>query len=277
MPNTHRFTQLDVFSNQPLSGNPLAIVHDAADLDDHKMAALARWTNLSETAFLLPPTSADADYRVRIFTPVDELPFAGHPTLGSCHAWLAAGGRPRDAGIVIQQCEIGLVRIRRSGAQLAFAAPPLRRSGTVDAELAARITRALGVAPADIRAIQWADNGPPWIGVLLHSAEAVLAIKPNLPALGGQPIGVVGPYPAASECAFELRAFTRGGYEDPVTGSLNASLAQWLIDAGLAPPRYIASQGTVLRRKGRVFVERIGADTWIGGEVCPVVSGTITL
>ena len=280
------FSQLDVFTSEPLLGNPLAVVHDAAGLGDEQMAALARWTNLSETTFLLPPKDPAADYLVRIFTPVSELPFAGHPTLGSCHAWLAAGGKPKNPEAVVQECGIGLVRVRRDGDRLAFAAPPLRRSGLVEADLRAQVLAALRIGDAAVRDMQWVDNGPPWIGLLLHDAQAVLDLKPDFPVLRGLAVGAVGPYPekdapCATEkdapCAFEVRAFTRAGVEDPVTGSLNAGLALWLIGAGIAPPRYVASQGTVLRRRGRVYVERIGEDTWIGGAVCAVVGGTIEL
>jgi PhzF family phenazine biosynthesis protein len=270
-----RFSQVDVFTAVPLQGNPLAVVHDAAGLSDAQMAALARWTNLSETTFLLPPTDPAADYLVRIFTPASELPFAGHPTLGSCHAWLAAGGKPRDPSTVVQQCGIGLVRVRRDGERLAFAAPPLRRSGPVEAGERTKVLAGLGIGEAAVRDMQWVDNGPPWIGVLLRDAQAVLDIKPDYAVLGGLAAGVIGPYPKGAPCAFEVRAFARFGAEDPVTGSLNAGLALWLMGAGIVPERYIASQGTVLKRSGRVHVERIGGDTWIGGAVCPVVSGTI--
>jgi PhzF family phenazine biosynthesis protein len=272
-----RFSQLDVFTSVPLLGNPLAVVHDAAGLGDEQMAALARWTNLSETTFLLPPKDPSADYFVRIFTPVSELPFAGHPTLGSCHAWLSAGGKPKNPQVIIQQCGVGLVRVRRDGDRLAFAAPPLRRSGPVETDLRARVLGALRINDAAVRDMQWVENGPPWIGVLLHDAQAVLDLRPDLPALRGLAVGVVGPYPKEATCAFEVRAFTRAGIEDPVTGSLNAGFALWLIGAGMAPERYIASQGAALGRRGRVHVERIGKDTWIGGAVCPILDGTIAL
>lgn len=275
MSTPRRFSQLDVFTSVPLLGNPLAVVHDAAGLGDEQMALLARWTNLSETTFLLPPKDPAADYLVRIFTPAGELPFAGHPTLGSCHAWLSAGGKPKQPGTVVQECGIGLVRVRRDGDRLAFAAPPLRRSGPVAPELRASVLEALRIDGAAVRDMQWVENGPPWVGALLHDAQAVLDLKPDYPALRGLAVGAVGPYPEGSPCAFEVRAFTRTGVEDPVTGSLNAGLALWLIGAGIAPERYVVSQGTVLRRKGRVYVERIGTDTWIGGDVCAVVSGTI--
>jgi len=277
---THRFHQLDVFTATPLKGNPLAVVHGADGLDDARMQAFARWTNLSETTFLLEPTEAGADYRVRIFTPARELPFAGHPTLGSCHAWLSAGGRPA-ADEIVQQCKVGLVRIRRDGERLAFAAPPLLRSGAVEPAVNEQIARCLRVAPAAIRATQWVDNGPGWVAALLESRDAVLALKPDFAVMGQLEIGVVGPWPDAdrADAQFEVRAFipSSGVREDPVTGSLNAGLAQWLIGAGLAPPHYVASQGTALERAGRVHVDRIGADIWIGGHTVVCVDGTVTL
>ena len=273
-----RFQQIDVFSDTPLAGNPLAVVVDADGLSDAQMAAFARWTNLSETSFLLPPQDARADYRVRIFTPERELLFAGHPTLGSCHAWLAAGGQPRGAEVV-QECGAGLVRLRRDGARLAFAAPPLRRSGAVEPVVLAQIARALGVAPGAIRASQWVDNGPGWVAVMLGSRDELLALRPDYVALRGLELGVVAPW-VGGDAQFEVRAFiTAGdsGYEDPVTGSLNASLAQWLIGAGMAPARYVASQGTALGRAGRVHVDQVGADLWIGGHSVACIAGMLAL
>jgi PhzF family phenazine biosynthesis protein len=273
-----RFDQLDVFSAEPLRGNPLAVVHAAEGLDEARMAAFARWTNLSETTFLLPPTDAAADYRVRIFTPLGELPFAGHPTLGSCHAWLAAGGMPRAAGMVVQQCGVGLVRVRRSGTRLAFAAPPLRRSGPLDEALLAQIARALRLPRETLIAHQWVDNGPGWCAVMLDSADAVRALRPDWPALGDLELGVVGPQASGSDTAFELRAFIgEGAYEDPVTGSLNASVAQWLIGAQMAPPRYVAAQGHALGRAGRVHIECDGDTIWVGGDVAPCIRGEVSL
>lgn len=272
-----RFTQLDVFTARATLGNPLAVVHDAEGLSDAQMAAFARWTNLSETTFLLPPTDPAADYRVRIFTPGGELPFAGHPTLGSCSAWLAAGGRPRGEQVV-QQCEVGLVRIRRDGERLAFAAPPRRRSGPLDEATLATITRGLHLAPGDIVAHAWCDNGPGWSAVMLRDAAQVLALRPDWPALGELKLGVVGPHPAGHDAQFELRAFITGGnYEDPVTGSLNAAVAQWLIGAGLAPERYVAAQGTAMGRAGRVHLVRDGDDVWVGGEVAGCIDGQVRL
>ena len=279
MTSQHRYTEVDVFTDRALKGNALAVVFDADGLSDEQMAEFARWTNLSETTFLLQPTMPGADYRVRIFTPGGELPFAGHPTLGSCHAWLAAGGRPRDGQLVIQQCEVGLVKIRRDGERLAFAAPPLRRSGPADDATCDQVARCLQLPRSALRAVQWVDNGPGWVAALLDSAQAVLALQPDFAAMQPLKLGVVGACPPGGECAFEVRAFvpTLGVPEDPVTGSLNAGLAQWLIGAGLAPGRYVASQGTALGRTGRVFVERIGDDVWIGGHSVTCVEGRLTL
>ena len=242
------------------------------------MAGIANWTNLSETTFLLAPTNPEADYRVRIFTPERELPFAGHPTLGSCHAWLSTGIAPKQENIV-QECGVGLVRIRRDGKRLAFAAPPLRRAGDVAPDMLARIARALRIEPEAIKASQWVDNGPGWVGVMLATRSELLAIERDYPALPGQALGVVAPWDENRDgtgAQFEVRAFvgTRAA-EDPVTGSLNAGLAQWLIGAGLAPDAYIASQGTKLGRAGRVHVARAGADIWIGGDTVTCIEGKI--
>ncbi|QTN23477.1 PhzF family phenazine biosynthesis protein [Rhizobacter sp. AJA081-3] len=272
------FTQLDVFTDTPLRGNPLAVVHGAEGLSDAQMQTFARWTNLSETTFLLPLTDAAADYRVRIFTPDRELPFAGHPTLGSCHAWLAAGGQPHSADEVVQQCGVGLVRIRRDGTRLAFAAPPLRRSGPVEPEVLAQIVRSLRIPADAIRASNWVDNGPGWVAVMLGSRDEVLALQPDFTAMRGLELGVVAPW-SGGDAQFEVRAFvpSLGVPEDPVTGSLNAGLAQWLIGAGLAPERYVAAQGTALGRSGRVFVEKRSDTVWIGGDSVVVVSGQVNL
>jgi PhzF family phenazine biosynthesis protein len=272
------FTQVNVFSAESLGGNPLAVVQTAEGLSDAQMAALARWTNLSETTFLLPARNPDADYYVRIFTPVRELPFAGHPTLGSCHVWLAAGGKPRQSGQVVQQCGVGLVRVRCGGPRLEFAAPPLRRTGGLEGDVLAKITQALAVQPVDIVHHQWVDNGPGWCAVMLRSARQVLSLKPDWATLRPLNLGVIGPHDASHDAAFEVRAFSGvGGYEDPVTGSLNASLAQWLIGAGLAQSPYVAAQGTALQRAGRVYLRKDGDDVWVGGEVVDVIRGEITL
>lgn len=273
------FQQVDVFSSQPLAGNPLAVVVGADALDDAQMAAFARWTNLSETTFLLQPRAVEADYRVRIFTPTQELPFAGHPTLGTCHVWLASGGRPRG-GEIIQECAGGLVRVRRESGRLAFAAPPLRRTGALQPELLARVIGGLQLAPDALVDASWVDNGPGWLAVLLRSRGAVLALRPDYPAIAGLRVGVVGPWDAGTDghdAQFEVRAFTAAGFEDPVTGSLNAGLAQWLVGSGIAPPTYIASQGTALGRKGRVYVVQDGPDLWIGGAVTTCIAGRLTL
>ena len=273
----HRFTQLDVFTDTPLQGNPLAVVHAADDLGDAQMAAFARWTNLSETTFLLTPATPAADYRVRIFTPGGELPFAGHPTLGSCHAWLAAGGVSRGDE-VIQECGVGLVRIRREvgHGRLAFAAPPLRRSGVVEPAVLAHIVRSLRIDAAAIRASQWVDNGPGWVAVMLASRDEVLALQPDFGAMRGLKLGVAAPW-VGGDAQFEVRAFVPdlGVPEDPVTGSLNAGLAQWMMGAGLAPASYVASQGTALGRRGRVHVSRVGDDVWVGGDSVVCIDGTL--
>ena len=264
------FQQLDVFATGAFSGNPLAVVLGADALDAAQMQEFARWTNLSETTFLLKPTLAAADYRVRIFTPGRELPFAGHPTLGSCQAWLAAGGVPHGEEIV-QECEVGPVRLRQDGDSLAFAAPPLRRSGPVEPEVLAQIAHCLRIPEDAIRASNWVDNGPGWVAVLLGSRAELLALQPDYAAMAGLALGVVAPWDPAtdgSEAQFEIRAFvpSLGVPEDPVTGSLNAGLAQWLIGAGLAPASYVARQGTALGRAGRIEIRQLGGDIWVGGK-----------
>jgi len=272
------FVEVNVFSAEPLGGNPLAVVHRAEGLSEAQMAALARWTNLSETTFLFAPRDKRADYYVRIFTPSAELPFAGHPTLGSCHAWLRAGGKPRSAGLVLQECGVGLVQVRCDGPRLEFAAPPLKRTGALEPDVLEHIRRALGISSSDIVHHQWVDNGPGWCAVMLRSARDVLALKPDWAALAPLKLGVVGPQESGHDAAFEVRAFVGGGgYEDPVTGSLNASLGQWLIGAGLAKSSYVAAQGTALRRAGRVYVRKHGDDVWVGGDVVDVVKGEVEL
>lgn len=316
------FRQVDVFGSTPLGGNPVAVVHDADGLDTATMAAFARWTNLSETTFLLPPTDAEADYRLRIFTPGGELPFAGHPTLGSAHAWLEAGGIPRTAGTLVQECGAGLVTLRlgsggtapEADATIAFAAPPLIRSGPVDADELAVAVAALGLRDADVLASSWVDNGPGWMGILVHDAALVRSLTPDFSAVGDLRLGVIGAYPQAAAPAdrerrraadahasdpepvtgaepasgaydpvrpadYEVRAFVPGvGVpEDPVTGSLNAGLAQWLIGAGIAPSRYTASQGTQVGRTGIVGIQQIGEDIWVSGTTRTVLTGTAEL
>ena len=275
---TFQFAQVNVFSADPLGGNPLAVVHTAEGLSDAQMAALARWTNLSETTFLLPPTDPGADYFVRIFTPGGELPFAGHPTLGSCYVWLAAGGKPLKPSVVIQQCGVGLVSVRCDGSRLEFAAPPLRRTGVLEPDVLAKIAKALSLPLSEIVHHQWVDNGPGWCAVMLRSARQVLSLKPDWASLDPLMLGVIGPHDPGHDAAFEVRAFIAdGGYEDPVTGSLNASLAQWLIGAGLAKSPYVAAQGTALQHSGRVYLRKDGEEVWVGGEVVDVIRGEINL
>ncbi len=268
---------MDVFTDTPYLGNPLAVVLDADGLSTGQMQSFARWTNLSETTFVLPPRASGADYRVRIFTPAGELPFAGHPTLGTCHAWLESGGRPADTGAIVQECGAELVTLRPTEAGLAFAAPPLVREGPVEEPVAEHVARSLNIARSDMVDIAWADNGPGWIAVLLASAEAVLAVRPGAVDMD---IGLAGPYPPGSPAALEVRAFSPqiSTVEDPVTGSLNASLAQWLIGAGRVSAPYVASQGTVLGRRGRVHLSRDGnGQVWVGGNTVTCVSGTVAL
>ncbi|HEY0937074.1 MAG TPA: PhzF family phenazine biosynthesis protein [Trebonia sp.] len=276
----HRqFRQVDVFAEESFLGNPVAVVHGADDLTDAEMLRFARWTNLSETTFLLAPGDQRADYRVRIFTPERELPFAGHPTLGSAHAWLEAGGPPARQELIIQECGVGLVPIRRSShGPLAFRAPPLIRSGPVEEPVLDEVAVSLGIGRGDIVSAQWADNGPGWLAVELASAQAVLALRPGTTS---RDIGVFGLYPPGSPEAFEVRAFTpmiAGAGEDPVTGSLNAGLGMWLLAAGKVTAPYTASQGTALGRRGRVHVtaDADGA-VWIGGGTHTLISGSVHL
>ncbi|PUB24330.1 PhzF family phenazine biosynthesis protein [Promicromonospora sp. AC04] len=289
------FRQVNVFSPLPTGGNPVAVVHDAEGLTDDQMAAFARWTNLSETTFLLDPTdagrAAGADYRVRIWTPGGELPFAGHPTLGTAHVWLEAGGEPGGQDVV-QECGVGLVRLRRDavgdGHRLAFAGPPLIRSGAVADTDVAQIARSLRIEVSDVVRSAWVDNGPGWVAVQLRDAETVLALEPDLVAMGDLKLGVVGEYgvgvvgeysafDAGVEPAVEVRAFVPsiGVGEDPVTGSLNAGLGQWLA-GDVLPSSYIASQGTALGRRGRVHVEkRPDGQVWVGGDTVTTIVGRV--
>jgi len=301
------YQQVDVFTTTPYYGNPLAVVLDGTGLSDEQMQRFARWTNLSETTFLLPPTQAGADYRVRIFTPGAELPFAGHPTLGSCHAWLARGGQPRQGDVIVQECAVGLVTIRRSGQQLSFCAPPLQRS-TPAPELLAQVAQALGIQVSQIRAAQELNNGPRWLGLLLDSVDTVLALAPDHQRLRelNQKVGVAarapeeapvqliarssrearafaehsGDAPQLAEPDLEVRAFAApvGITEDPVTGSLNASLAQWLMAEGHVPARYVAAQGTCLGRAGRVLLARDAqGQVWVGGQVQTCITGDVRI
>lgn len=277
-----RFSQLDVFSSAAFSGNPLAVVVDADGLSTEEMHRFARWADLSESSFLLAPTVPEADYRVRIFTVPKELPFAGHPTLGSCQAWLNAGGRPKTPGTIIQECGAGLIEIRQDGDKLAFAAPSVTRSGPVEEAYVETLAGILGLERAEIVDAQWGDNGPGWVILLLKSAERVLSVaKPSDPIFELD-VGLVGPYPKDSECAFEVRAFFADGtgavVEDPVTGSLNASIAQWLLASGRAQAPYVASQGTAMGRRGRVSVSEDGQGRiWVGGASVAAIEGFIDI
>lgn len=302
------FQQVDVFTATPYFGNPLAVVIDGEGIDDAAMQHFAQWTNLSETTFLLPPTQPTADYRVRIFTPGGELPFAGHPTIGSCHAWLSAGGKPKQAGVVMQECGAGLVPLRREGTRLAFGAPPLKRSAPSPA-LLAKVAGALGLKATQIVAAQVLDNGPVWFGLLVDDADTVLALQPDHRTLKelGVKAGVAGvpsahdtslligrsnrearafgnrpaaPHDDGQRIDLEVRAFAEpvGVQEDPVTGSLNASLAEWLIADGHMPERYLAAQGQCVGRSGRVYIERDSEGrVWVGGDAVTCIDGRVTL
>lgn len=289
MTRARPFQQVDVFTDTACLGNPLAVVLDGSDLSTETMQRFTDWTNLSECTFVLPPTAegraAGADYQVRIFCPGRELPFAGHPTLGTCHAWLLAGGPAQTPGMVVQECGVGLVRIRLTTVggrmRLAFAAPPLRRNGPLDEPSVERIARGLGVHRDEIVAHAWCDNGPGWQAVMLADADRLRSLRPDPTQLAGLDVGVVAPQTPGLDTALEVRAFFPGNHgvaEDPVTGSLNAALAQWLIGAGLAPERYVAAQGSVLGRAGRVHVERDADGTvWVGGDSVSCIRGEVTL
>ena len=280
------FLQVDVFGSAPFSGNPLAVVADAEGLSTEQMQEFARWANLSESVFLLPPTKPHADYLVRIFTPARELPFAGHPTLGACHAWLESGGQPQRHDVVLQECGAGLVPLRRTGGVISFAAPPLVRSGPADPADAADVVSVLGLDPDRVVAVEWVDNGPGWLGVLVDDAALVLETSPQIARFEGEgsfDVGVAGLYPAESECALEVRAFFSDEHgnirEDPVTGSLNASLAQWLLGTGRVMAPYVAAQGTAMGRAGRVHIDLDEEEgtVWVGGATVTAVSGEIEI
>ena len=276
----HRaFAEIDVFTRVPYRGNPLAVVLDGEGLSTEEMQHFANWTNFSETTFVLPPTESAADYLVRIFTTTLELPFAGHPTIGTCTAWLAHGGQQRDPKQIVQQCGVGLVPITRNDdGRLAFAAPKLLRGGPLDDATLADAVAALGIPPAAVVDSAWIDNGPGWLGILLASAEEVLAIRPSNTPLA---IGVIGPHHADSSSAYEVRAFFpehSGMIEDPVTGSLNASAAQWLVGSGRFLPPYIATQGAALGRSGQIYISSdANGQIWVGGDAVQCVSGFVEL
>ncbi|WP_041652399.1 PhzF family phenazine biosynthesis protein [Pseudarthrobacter phenanthrenivorans] len=273
------FHQVDVFSSEPYRGNPLAVVLDAADLSAEEMQGFANWTNLSETTFLLPPTDSRADYRVRIFTGNEEFPFAGHPTLGSAHTWLEAGGVPQSERFVVQECGAGLVRVRRDDGRLAFAAPALTRFEPVEDDVRNRLAAGLRLPVSAFLDASWLVNGPEWVGVLLESAADVLAVQPDYAAMGNLKVGVVGPHPAGAGADFEIRTFIPGDamLEDPVTGSFNAGVAQWLIGSNRAPNEYVAAQGTVLGRAGRIHVQADDGEIWVGGASATCIRGSVLL
>ena len=307
------FKQVDVFTSTPYLGNPVAVVLDGDGLTDLQMASFARWTNLSETTFVLAPVDPSADYRLRIFTPGGELPFAGHPTLGSCHAWLEAGGVAKSNTWMVQECAKGLISIRRDAdrGSLAFAAPELKRSAPSPVVLA-QVAAALGITAAQVVAAQLLDNGPVWLGLLLDSPETVLKIMPNHQELVklGVKVGVAAIYeqptsqliaranreaqafrPEVNQAVtaistpgtdphLEVRAFAAsiGINEDPVTGSLNASLAQWLMADGLMPTHYTAVQGVCVQRAGQINLQQDAqAQVWVGGQSVTCIDGQVSL
>lgn len=309
-PRQRRFMQVDVFpSTKHLSGNPVAVILDSDGLSAEEMQQFAAWTNLAETTFVETPSNPQADYRLRIFTITQELPFAGHPTLGSCKAWLENGGIPKKEGVIVQECGVGLVIIKvdSSSSRLSFAAPGFLREGSVSNQDLNRICNAMSIRSEDILASRWIDNGPGWAGLLLKSASEVLAIKTDrMKEAEGLVWGIVGVYPKGQEQVeralrgsaemtaqhpggledgqplFELRAFDPLEFEDPVTGSLNAGVGKWLISGGFAPQRYVASQGTCLGREGRIYVSadkplaREG-EVWVGGETRICITGVVML
>ncbi|MEU0843979.1 PhzF family phenazine biosynthesis protein [Streptomyces sp. NPDC005962] len=279
-PRTRPFMQVDVFSTNPCLGNPVAVVLDGTDLTNEEMERLARWTNLSETTFVLPPTTPEADYRLRIFSLKGELPFAGHPTLGSARAWLDNGGTPRHAGRIVQECGAGLVTVRDHDGLLSFAAPPLVREGALDEEFLAQIVAAFGITRDRVLAHQWVDNGPGWAVIQLPTAEEVLALEPDFSLIPTAMVGAIGAYPDDSEHAFEMRTFAPGVgvAEDPVCGSMNASVGQWLTSTGAAPATYRVSQGARLGRSGTIEITTDTDGTvWVSGATTSHIRGTITL
>lgn len=277
-----RFRQIDVFGEDRCTGNPVAVVLDAEGLDDDALVRFSVWSNLSECTFVLPSTTPEADYRVRIFSLQTELPFAGHPTLGTARAWLDAGGAPSTPGVVVQECGAGLILVRIDGDRLAFAAPPRRRAGPVDPETVREVVEILGVEPERVVDAEWLDNGPGWVGVLLDDVHTVLELRPDVSGHSGRwDIGVIGAHDAGADTAFELRAFFTDGdhalREDPVTGSLNAAAAEWLLATGRATAPYVAAQGTAMGRRGRVHVSDEGGRLWVGGRAEVIVSGSVSV
>jgi len=279
MTKKYSFQQVDVFTNRPLMGNALAVVHGADNLSDKQMTKFANWTNLSETTFLVNPINDSADYKVRIFTPNNELPFAGHPTLGSCFAWLSNGGIAKSKDVIIQECAIGLIKIRKDGSRLSFEAPELIKSGSLDDLTLKKVAMSLRIGISDIINHQWVDNGPGWCAVMLKNAQQVLALDPDPQLLKDFKIGVIGSYRDGSETDFEVRAFAMpyGIYEDPVTGSLNAGIAKWLFNTNSVKDEYTVSQGKALGRDGKIFIQKIDNTIWVGGEIISCINGELTL
>jgi PhzF family phenazine biosynthesis protein len=277
MPRQRPFAQVDVFSPAAYLGNPVAVIFDAEDLEDADMLRIARWTNLSETTFILPPTTREADYRLRIFTLGGELPFAGHPTLGSAHAWLERGGTPKLPERLVQECDAGLVEVRRRAELLSFAAPPTRRSGDIEAEYLDDIVGAFGISRDQVVAHQWVDNGPGWAVVRLATAQEVLALEPDLSRIPDAMVGAIGAYPDGSDHAFEMRTFAPGAGvpEDPVCGSMNAAVGQWLTRIGAVSGSYRVSQGRRLGRAGDITITPDPDGTlWVGGSTNTLFRGT---
>ena len=274
------FSQVDVFSHTPILGNPVAVVHNADALSDSQMQAFARWTNLSETTFILKPTIIGADYRLRIFMPTGELPFAGHPTLGSAYAWLVRGGTPASAEYITQECGLGLIRVRREGNELGLLASNLVRSGDVEEQTLNKVLKALNVSPSQVRASNWIDNGPGWMGIMLHTADDVLAVRPDLPALENAYIGLIGAHSKGGPADYEVRAIVPSvaNGEDAATGSLNAGFAKWLTHARLTPPSYSVRQGTVLKREGDIDITTdADGSIWVSGHCTVITERTVNL
>ncbi|WP_313813123.1 PhzF family phenazine biosynthesis protein [Glutamicibacter sp.] len=276
---SHTYSEVDVFSPVAYLGNPLAVVHDAQGLSAEQMQRFAKWTNLAETTFLLPPTRPGADYRVRIFSATQEYPFAGHPTLGSAFAWLQGGGRPKNDGYLVQECGAGLLKVRTTGQHFAFQAPTLTRFEPLSAQKLSQVAAAVGLTPEDILDASWIVNGPEWIGIRLNSAEGVLALNPDPQDLGELCIGVIGAHQQGGDTQYEVRAFLGGDpvWEDPVTGSLNAGLAHWLRHSGVTTRNYVAAQGTAIGYRGRIHIQYDAEDIWVGGQVTACVQGQVSL
>ncbi|PHM31210.1 Phenazine biosynthesis protein PhzF family [Xenorhabdus innexi] len=269
------FEQVTVFSDKKLQGNPLAVVTNADNLSDQQMAQFAKWTNLSETTFLLSPLHPDADYRVRIFTPAGELPFAGHPTLGTCYVWQKISGQ-KNKETIIQECKAGLIPIRQVNGRPAFMAPPLVRMGDVADDIFEQILKGLGITSDDVELCQWIDNGPGWLGILLKSVDKLMGIRPDYSQLKDYELGLCAMYPENSQVRLEVRGLCGSiSSEDPVTGSLNAAFAQWLIPHGKLPENYIARQGRCVERDGWIYVTSDENGIWISGDVVDCISGTV--